>query len=309
MQFITLDKTTGSSLWEVLAAVCTMLTPGLAPDGLVRWLPAKGWPLSDVLLPAAPVKAFLLPQNEVVWGNASDAATLRPTALIGVTLCDLAAVAVLDRVFAADSGWQRRRHNLFLVGMPCAGDADCFCSSWSKLPACDLYVDQNRRLWLVSPRAIALYTKAGFPGERDERGPVLPLGKQTAATGALFEQPLPQPEALAAAAARCLGCGVCTAVCPTCQCFDLREAIGDDNVVQRLRVWDSCQFAEHGRVAGDNFRPQQVDRLRFRLEHKLHGFGPERGEVTCVGCGRCARACPSGLGLHSLLAPDAGGRS
>ncbi len=98
---------------------------------------------------------------------------------------------------------------------------------------------------------------------------------------------------------RCLSCGNCTPVCPTCYCFDMVDvAMFNSEKVEakRDRVWDSCQFSGFASVAGgENFRPGPVDRLKFWYRHKLHGFNDPIQIPSCVGCGRCTVSCPSGI--------------
>ena len=101
---------------------------------------------------------------------------------------------------------------------------------------------------------------------------------------------------------RCLSCGACSAVCPTCYCYDVVDSAGLDGGVTRWREWVNCFFRDHALVAGGhNFRPDRAERLRFRCEHKYLGFGEMRGESSCVGCGRCAAACPVDIDLSALL--------
>ena len=104
-------------------------------------------------------------------------------------------------------------------------------------------------------------------------------------------------------AERCLSCGNCTMVCPTCFCHDQRDeplVAGDGSV--RVREWDSCFNREHAQVHGANFRPQIRERYRQWLVHKLASWIDQFGSSGCVGCGRCITWCPTGIDLTEEVA-------
>jgi len=92
---------------------------------------------------------------------------------------------------------------------------------------------------------------------------------------------------------RCLACGSCNIVCPTCYCFNVCDHIAlDGQTGERVRVWDSCQLDEFARVAtGENFRHKRSQRQRHRFFRKGKYISDMHHELGCVGCGRCARAC------------------
>ncbi len=102
-------------------------------------------------------------------------------------------------------------------------------------------------------------------------------------------------------AARCIGCGICTYMCPSCHCFDIL----DDRAGQhgcRYRCWDSCQFGHFTMHASrHNPRESQADRMRQRVLHKLLYMPKEFGVTGCTGCGRCVELCPVGISIVEVL--------
>ncbi len=102
---------------------------------------------------------------------------------------------------------------------------------------------------------------------------------------------------------KCLACGQCTMVCPTCNCYTLTDIFDVTNKVsgRRERVWDSCMFVDYSLVAGDhNFRESRADRLKLWYTHKLKAFGDEYGKPACVGCGRCVETCPVDINVLTV---------
>ena len=101
---------------------------------------------------------------------------------------------------------------------------------------------------------------------------------------------------------RCLACGACSFLCPTCHCFDIQDEVTAEGGV-RFRCWDTCQFGEFTRMgAGHNPRPTQKERVRQRVSHKFKYLVEEFGRLGCTGCGRCVEACPVNIDIRSVLA-------
>ena len=98
----------------------------------------------------------------------------------------------------------------------------------------------------------------------------------------------------------CLGCGTCTFVCPTCQCFDIRDFKTDKGVV-RFRCWDSCMYSDFTQMAAANPRTTQMQRYRQRFMHKLVYYPSQYGMYSCVGCGRCVNKCPQHLNIVKVI--------
>ena len=100
----------------------------------------------------------------------------------------------------------------------------------------------------------------------------------------------------------CLACGACSAVCPTCYCFDLQDHAPPGAESWRERHWDNCLFSHFALVAGGHdFRPALRNRFQFRMQDKLLGLGDQAGTMSCLGCGRCGRYCPTGIGAGEPL--------
>ena len=99
----------------------------------------------------------------------------------------------------------------------------------------------------------------------------------------------------------CLACGTCTFVCPTCQCYDIKDYT-TGNGVQRFRCWDSCMYSDFTMMAHGNNRTSQVQRFRQRFMHKLVYFPTNNdGMFSCVGCGRCVDKCPASLNIVKVI--------
>ena len=99
----------------------------------------------------------------------------------------------------------------------------------------------------------------------------------------------------------CLGCGTCTFVCPTCQCYDIKD-FNTGNEVIRFRCWDSCMYSDFTKMAHGNNRNSQKERFRQRFMHKLVYY-PENNEgiFSCVGCGRCLVKCPISMNIVKVM--------
>ena len=102
-------------------------------------------------------------------------------------------------------------------------------------------------------------------------------------------------------AAKCVNCGACAFVCPTCHCFDVSDE-GKGNKGKRIRLWDSCMFAIFTKEAsGHNPRSQSTQRVRQRVMHKYNYFMDNYDEHLCTGCGRCVVVCPVNLDIREVI--------
>jgi sulfhydrogenase subunit beta (sulfur reductase) len=276
----------------------------------------------EALRTILPPKKFFYPPHETLFQfSGSKVEEVLPSperiVLFGVRPCDLAGLAIMDQIFSAapaDSHYAARRQCVAIVGLSCMPDKHCFCKSMGTdkpTKGYDLFltdIGQSYFLQVSTPLGASILEGADFLlnvveddksrfhqfwQKRDAsfsngfEGTSLPVVMDMEWDNPLWDE----------LGNRCLSCGNCTPVCPTCYCFDMldfTELSGDAG--GRTREWDSCQFVGFAKVAGEyNFRPGPVDRLKFWYRHKLHGFHDAYGLPTCVGCGRCTVSCPAGI--------------
>lgn len=249
----------------------------------------------------------------------------RPVVALGVRPCDLAALAIQDRVFGGgaypDSHYARRRDGMLSIVVNCTrAAATCFCTSMGTGPAAvaayDLAlteVDDGLVVDIGSVAGDELVTALGLDSAANEQ--VADARARVAACAASMTRTLDRSDLPALlfdevespqwddVARRCLSCGNCTMVCPTCFCHAVVEVPALDNASsQRVRLWDSCFAFEFAHIAGKNFRPRIRDRYRQWLTHKLASWIDQFGTSGCVGCGRCIAWCPAGIDLTAEVA-------
>jgi len=286
----------------------------LARNHLQTILSAK-----DVVFPKVErLLSYTMAQGQVDLKDAEPRAV--PTVVFGVRPCEAKAFAALDAVFNwdyRDTFFNARIERLAVIGMSCTrADEACFCTDLGGGPADEAGSDilltpiEGGYLAVVLTdrgQAIQALAPGLFVPAKDE-APVIaevePAFDQPVLSGklpGLFDKDLWVEQSL-----RCIGCGACAFVCPTCVCFDLQEE-SDPGRGERLRCWDSCGFHTFTRHAsGHNPREVQSARWRQRIQHKFSYYPERYGKLGCVGCGKCTRACPVDMNLKEHLIEAAG---
>ncbi len=288
----------------------------------------------DTLKTVKSPKDCFFPQSETLYkcknedGKlAIDPAKLqdKPFVVFGMRACDVQAVKVLDNVFLndpVDSYYAARREHGILVAMAChEPEETCFCKVFgidAANPAADVAT------WMVGED---LYWKALT--EKGEALTKLVENLLTDADEAAVEKEKKQIQAIIEKLPfshldlsvfenselmelfdspkweemykPCLACGTCTFVCPTCQCYDIKD-FNTGSGVQRYRCWDSCMYSDFTMMAHGNMRTSQMQRFRQRFMHKLKYYPDNNdGMYSCVGCGRCVSKCPASLNIVKVI--------
>jgi len=255
-----------------------------------------------------------------------------PVAIIGVRACDLAELYIQDKHFLhaekKDPYYLARRQKLFLVAVNCTHPAEtCFCVSTGDGPQASYGYDvvlselddgflahglSDKGLELLKklatvPAAESQLQQAQEEIQRAAQQQTRRLPSQNLQQVLFDNLEHPRWEDVAA---RCLACGNCTAVCPTCFCHSEDEAPAlDGSHSDYFRQWDSCFTQGHSYIHGITIRAATVQRYRQWLTHKLGSWHEQYGRSGCVGCGRCITWCPAGIDITEEVAAICGDKA
>ena len=278
---------------------------------------AQSW--KQFLFPSR-AELFTLQKNGNGWKTLDSQTDTPSYAFIGVRACELAAIQIQDNIFMrpdfTDPVYRQRRQCIFIVSVNCLAPAGtCFCASMGSGPRVkdgfDINLTELEDVFLLTigselARSILngieyedasafMLTTAEHAIER-----AIQLMGRTLDIIDLPELILKNLDAphWKEISERCLSCGNCTQVCPTCFCWDVVDQMSlDGKTTSRTRVWDSCFNPGYSYLAGGNTRPTIASRYRQWLSHKLGTWKEQHGTLGCVGCGRCITWCPAGIDL------------
>jgi ferredoxin len=251
-----------------------------------------------------------------------------PLAFLGVRACELHAIQIQDRVFLggtyADRDYAARREGAFLVAVNCFEPAGtCFCTSMGTGPKVEAGYDlaltellDGEHRFLVeagSERGAEILSelpsRPATPSDLEAASDsvdsaVKKMGRSmdTHDIRELLATNLDHPR-WDDVAERCLTCGNCTLVCPTCFCSAVEDETslsGDE--AERFRVWDTCFSVDYSYIHGGSVRPSGHSRYRQWMTHKLGTWFDQFDSSGCVGCGRCITWCPVGIDITEEVA-------
>ncbi len=284
------------------------------------------------------IKPYLFKPRETVWRAERDKsgalsfvphqAEEKAIAFLGARACDIAALFLQDKVFIegeySDPRYQKRREALFILAVNCSVSSEnCFCVSAGTGPEVthhyDLLLTEIEEGFVIKPGTpkgeVCLKKLSLKAASSKQKNLAKSKPKQAAAMQSKrlpYDNQKKLSETLLAQldhkqwediAERCLSCGNCTSVCPTCFCHsesDKPDLI--NHTTEHQREWDSCFTAGHSYIAGKTIREDTAKRYRQWLTHKVGTWFDQFGESGCVGCGRCMTWCPVGIDITEELA-------
>ena len=287
-----------------------------------------------------PPKKYFLPQRETLLeyslhrGSRIEAVCrCEDLTILGVHTCDLMGIHCLNMVFRErprDHNYLLRRRRITIIGVECTGYCDEHAScalAGSHMPGggYDLFFTDLGDAYVVhvgTQQGDDIIDSFGRfrPASEGELGALSALreGKRSTFGREVDVDPLKMTKIFDVSFnhslwreldERCLACGSCTTVCPTCHCFDVRDEVRVDmERGRRFRAWDSCQNEGFAAVAGgENFRRERGARQRHRYYRKFRYPVEKYHRWFCTGCGRCSRSCMAGIRLKESLAALAAG--
>ena len=327
-----------SNLNKLFAKIAESAKLYLPVDGKNKMASYKLWEegvkMSDALNTVRSAKDFFFPQTENLMefkteGQKIEIIDVREEkedfVVFGVRACDVKSFEILDRVFLSepvDTFYASRREKGVIVSLACGRPSEtCFCKTFGIDPAnpagditawkteTDMYFKANTEKGEKLLSSLDAITEESDDKAVEEQKKEinkimdkLPLKDLTTdkfgagKTKEYFDSP-----AWDELSSHCLGCGTCTFVCPTCQCYDIKD-FKTNNGVQRFRCWDSCMYSDFTLMAHGNSRLSQKERFRQRFMHKLVYY-PDNNEgmFSCVGCGRCLAKCPISMNIVKVM--------
>ncbi len=248
---------------------------------------------------------------------------VNPRVIIGARPCDINALAILDNIFVKNSFpspyYLARRKNTFIIGMDHEPYEDCFCDSLGHNSVHDGFnlfctdIGDHYYLSINSSKAFNFLKefKTTVPTKKHDEKYILRrktikkkfknkviINRIQSFLDIEFKSSIWKK-----CGDKCLNCGTCAMVCPTCYCHGIEETIDVGlKKSSKQRFQYSCNIVDFAEVAGGhNFRPLREDRLKYRYWHHYRGFAQNIAEPICVGCNRCGRACLAGINPKDVI--------
>lgn len=291
-------------------------------------------------LPYKSPKEFLFPQLERMMsfdaaGELKIEEQVEKTIIFGIKPCDLEGLNILKAILTKgrfrDAWFVRRVENTIFIGMNCISEKPgCFCAERGLdkkySDACDIFLTDtgdNYMLQIISNAGRSLFDGLNLDYLQWDNFEFVPSScteSMTDTSSSLDDKleaesshrenllEIDAEESIVfnkvdwdRIAERCMGCGICTYLCPTCHCFAFKD-VKEKDLSVRYRVWDSCMYPKFTlQASGHNPRATKKERFRQRVMHKYVYIKRNQGYTACTGCGRCIRSCPVGMNIKFVV--------
>ncbi len=243
--------------------------------------------------------------------------------LFGIRPCDARAMAILDMTFEdtyKDPYYLEKRKNAVLVGMGCTNPYEsCFCTSMGTSPTDPTNVDlmfidigdhfligevtaKGKEL-LAQTSGLKEATKSDeAEADKSRETAYNKVTRKLDTTGIKdkLRDSFDDKGFWEKTAAKCISCGICTLLCPTCYCFDINDEVTEGEGT-RFRSWDSCGFPLYTKMPMENPRSEKWRRVRQKVCHKYEFYPMAFDVIACTGCGRCIRLCPVNWDITQVI--------
>lgn len=320
-----------SSLLDKLATSTQLIAPVQEEANIINFKPVAS--AKEVAFnfgnSVIPPKDYFFPQTEKMFkfdskaNTVSDVEGIQERVLFGMRPCDVQSIKFLDPVFDAhfkDSYYLDKKAKTTVIALSCNEvGTNCFCNAFGGSPTeargADLLLTELGDKYLVEvftdkgekvlkDNASLFADDAGAVAQKETKAAELAKAfvKVVDVTGVkerldnMFDHPYWEE-----LAKKCIGCGICTYVCPTCHCFDICDKKEAGYEGHRFRCWDSCMFSDFTAMAHGNPRPSKKERVRNRFMHKLKYHIDRYDVYGCAGCGRCLTKCPVNMDITKII--------
>jgi len=318
MSLFKIEKGVLNSLLTVLQKEFEIIAP--VKNSAVRFQSIKD--PEEIYLDAIsyfPAKEYFFRKKEVLFGFKGLKIAVpeleKPKRIFfGLRKCDLNAIKHQDKVFletVKDPYYSAMRENSILIGYHCntAPSKYCFCGTLNLQDYYDLLFFDRGEIFYVD-----VGTEKGQRLIDSQKKFFEPIDYQLTVedrkisnAGRLLTDDISEfydNHLWTDGINNCLSCGACTALCPTCYCFEMHDEVSTKNIKngERIRNWSSCQLREFTKVAGNHvFRNSRDARFKHRIYHQLQYFREKNGVNLCVGCGRCIAGCPTRIDFVEII--------
>jgi len=258
------------------------------------------------------------------WHKTIDFNCDKATVFLGLHACDINALNKLDKVLLGSvypmPHYAAKRKNMFIIGVGCRPQPFCFCRSMGSdtaLHGFDMFLTDIGNRYFVEILSADAYNflqgvKTRAPEESDnllymkivsEKNQMFAARVDTTDLTKILDMEFQSP-VWKQWGDKCLGCGTCANVCPTCYCYGVEETVNVNlRAAKKTKTLYSCNVIDFAEVAGGhNFRLERSTRLKYRYYHKHRGFVEAYEESLCVGCGRCGESCLAGITVPEVIA-------